>query len=759
MTIRRAFVFGLLAIGTPCSADVKSSDVLTLVRQGDFAGARLTLKQNPNLDARDRHILGLLDIAVGNPRAAEQDFTQEIELAPPPAATGLEEITFPGSPLYESLRKQKASVALGAGKAAALNNRAAARFLQGKLEEAIQDADEAAVVQGDWGTPWANGALILMELNRLPRAEASIRKAIELGERNARTFTTLAEIELRSGRMDRVKDDLDEALQRDPSYPFALLAKARFLRAQGKSRESERSFSQALSNGPIVSVESRFEPAAGEGLGLGGNATESHLKLFHHGLPNNRFGYRLLGQTDRQQVEGRSNGYQQADLGEMAVSGPFGTFWAAYHASSGGRPGATESIVGVTPRPDARFSFRQTNAAWQTRKAMSRAADVSFHVGYRTADVVVKPDSATPSFKPIHDEQWLGETRVDPKHGRRSETSVGFAYSDTMRSREGGSPIEPVEQVLPNGKTSQLTSYVVHRRPLTGPIELVLGGVYGGTTSYLRFQPVAQLGVKVSESRSVRLSVTPRINDAVSNFIPLDILADEPQTNLIDRRLQTTDAFNRNPTLQGTRSRLLDFELGFGPDSEQSGAPETVLFHRRLNNLNTQGADPRLATSLLLTPVGAGEATGIAERIRLDISNRWHVRLWASYQESRSTIDTPTFAAGPYPAQVPMDPGGIPNFPRFQGSLRFDWTNRDWNFGLEVQHIGSRQQAFTVNPGSGNVTYLTTASPATALNLFLNHRAGRNLAFTLGIFNLTKANFYAGYPGSTTGVFGYEYHF
>src|SRR5205085_739583 len=97
-------------------------------------------------------------------------------------------------------------------------------------------------------------------------------------------------------------------------------------------------------------------------------------------------------------------------FGEAAVAGRFGTFYAAHLFSAGGRPGATTPIVGITPQPDARYSFRQTNAAWQIRKSLADTAAMSLLVGYRKADVEMKLSPSTPSFRPLRDEQWIGET-------------------------------------------------------------------------------------------------------------------------------------------------------------------------------------------------------------------------------------------------------------------------------------------------------------------------------------------------------------
>jgi tetratricopeptide (TPR) repeat protein len=754
------FVVLLFLCALPaCAQDLSAA--LDAVRSGDLARAAVTARAEAarSNDPRAWHILGVIRIAGAEPAAAEEAFTRAIELGGTAQPTGLEEVVAPGSVLYERLRRQKTSVALSAGPAAARNNRAAARYLQGRYAEALEDADVAAVSQSDWGVPWANAALILLELNRLERAEASAKTAIRLGETGARVYTTLGEIDLALRRMDRAEESLREALQKDPDYPFALLAGGRRLRALGKAREAERSFTQALSFGPLVAVDSRFERAGGQGHLLLGSHDTFNLRALHVGLPSQRLGYRVAVQTDRGQLEGRENAYQQSDFGELTLSAPLGTFVLDYRFNQGGRPGAVTPVAGVTPQPQAWYDFRQLIAAWQVQKALAPNLDMLLHTGFRRNDVRARLAPGTPIYSPIQDSQGIGEMRFDLRHGRGLETTLGAAISLTDRERNGATPVEPLEQVLPAGRTTQLTAYLLHRRPLVDRVDVILGGVLARNGDWMKLQPVAQFALKVTADRSIRFSITPRVNDAVSNLLPVGVWADPPQENPIDRRFESITDANRDPTLPGARSRFLDFELRFGPEAEQSGVPELTLFHRKINDVNTHAADPRLAPALLLTPVTLGQAAGVESRIRLDLTRNVALRLWGRVQETTARMGTPTFALSTYPTQNPAGIGGIPNFPRFQASARLDWFVSGWLVGLEAHHVGTRPRAVTITQNNQAVTYVGEAPATTGIHLLFRRRAGQAVNYTLGIYNLAKASFYPGYPGDTTAVLGAEYRY
>ncbi len=698
--------------------------------------------------AIDWHILGVRQLAKGDPRAAEQSFTHELELATEGAKlTGLETGT--------KLPALKTEIALSSGKAAAYNNRGVARFLLGRFKESLEDFDQAAVLDGQWGVPWVNGAIANLELGQLDQSEKSARMAISLGEKSARVYTVLAEIELKSGLAQRAEDDVKQALDLDPTYPYALLARAEIKQRQGRSREFERSLVQALAGGAPVAADSQLTPSTGKGNALGGSFQESHIKLSQHGFSASGTGFRLNFQDDRQNIEGRSNADQQLTFGELVYSSGLGTIYTTHRSSGGGRPGATTSLVGITPKPGARFDLRDTQALYLKVIPLSAKSNLWLHGSYRDTSVSEHLDTDSSSFYPLRDHQILGEMRLDFD----TRTSVGYATTQIDRTGLGGTPIEPAEQLLPVGRTKAWTAYGLHTVSLGKKIDLTLGAMAGGAAGTAQVQPVADLAFKISPQHAIHMRVTPRINNAVSNLVPLDSLAENAQANLVDRQDWTTCVFGRYSTLDGPRTRALDFELSFAEVDEAKQKFETVLFHRSMRDINAEGADPRVATALQFTPITDGEATGIEQRARYDLGGNFTFRVTGTLQSSRATFTNTTYDATAYPtlSQIPVNE--MPNFPRLQGTMRLDYASGPWFGGLELNYVGIRKTSLPGTSGGQDVSYVQTSPASAGVHLVLNRRLSQNSSFTLMVFNIGKAHFYPGYPGTTTGVFSYDYKF
>jgi tetratricopeptide (TPR) repeat protein len=705
------------------------------------------------------HVLGVYEVAAGHADKAEEAFSKEVDVADKNLPTGLEETTVPGSKLYEALNLQKTAISLTSGKAAALNNRAAARYLLGHYAESMSDLDQAATTEPNWGVPWVNGALANVELGNYEQAERSARMAISLGEKSYRVYTTLAEIEIHSGLAERANDDLRVALQDDPEYPFALLVASQIRQRQGRGRESERALIQALKSGPTVATDSRFISRAGDGNAIGGGVGESHVRLFQVGLQPGRQGYRFSLQDDRQNVEARSNADQKLTFADLVYSGDIGTIYLTHRMSGGGRPGAVDSVVGIAPNPEARFGFSQTQALFLKTFSLSDRAELWLHGTYRASDVSLKTTTAGSWNYPLRDQQLLAETRLDLQHGSGRQTTLGVALSQLKRRGSGRRPIEPAEQVMPFGTTTAWTAYALHTMPIIGSVDLTFGAMAGGAAGNDQIQPVLDLGFKTGGQRAIHFRITPRFNDSVSNLVPFDLVADTPQKALVDRQDWTTCLYDRYAAISGVRTKLINFELSLNDNENAHLRTETVLFHRDMSDINVQGADPRVATNLLFTPVSSGKALGLEERVRIDLRQGLALRLVGTAQTTTAHLTNPTYDASAYPSLNPVALNEMPNFPRLQGTARLEYSSGEWFGGFEFNYVGNRKAVLPGTSSGNDITYVVRAPATAGVHFFLNRKIGRYANATFMLFNLGRANFYPGYPGATTGVLGIEYKF
>ncbi|MEA2554133.1 MAG: hypothetical protein QOJ65_2309 [Fimbriimonadaceae bacterium] len=732
-------------------------DSLAQVNSGNLKAARKSLQALTAAEPKSAtawHMLGVVELALSDATAAEKAFTGEIEAGPGKTTpTGLN-----GTALTRGLRLLKAAIALDAGEAEAYNNRGAARMLLGRTDDATADTDRAATLRSDWGMPWVNGAQLALEADKPELAEKDLRLAMNLGEKTPLAFALLAESQFKLGRIERADDALKDAFDRDPSHPYALMLKAQMDTSRGRLREAERALAQALSAGPQVAVDSKLVRRAGEGSGLAGNPREGHLNLLDRSFHGLGSATRFQAYFNRQIVEGRSNGSQQSGVFELTHSSGLGALHGLHVNASGGRPGAESTVVNLSPSPNARHRFTQTQAMWLKPFTFGGNGTLWLHSSYRTADLHVKTSSTDPMQETLKDSEWLGEFRYDVNLTATSLLQIGGTHATLRRSGAGPRPIQPNEQVLGNGTTRVWTAYAINRRPLFGPVDLTWGAMAGGAAGSRQFQPLIDLGLRRGNGGAIHLRVTPRFNDSVSNLIPLDAVAENPQDNPIDRNLFTTTNFNRNPTLEGAKSKMIDIELQITGDQTVNTRTETILFHRKLNDVNSQGADPRLATTLILTPVREGEASGIEQRYTRSLTDALTLRLLGRLQETRADFVNPTYDVDKYPTLVPKT-GDMPNFPKFQAIASLDYARGPWNASLVGVYFGERTAAVTRLVNNAPSTFLRKAKAGANAHVLIQRKMSRQSTATLNIFNIGRANFYPGYPGDTTFVLGMDYRY
>ncbi len=721
----------------------------------------LGAKSLDQLSPMELHLRGVSEILDGKAKQAEATFSKAISLesANPNTLSGLEEISAADTAFGRALQLVKPVIGLSAGAASAQNNRGVSRFLQGNFMGALEDFDKAAVMLSEWGVPWTNGSMALLQKGDLVRAIDGAKRALDLKEQTPQAYVALAEAELAANQFDRAGDDIQKALSLNPNNPYALLAQAKLSSKTGNSREAERAIAQALSFGPFVTVDSDFSPASGRGTGLSGQFVDEHIRLFHHGLSSKDFAYRALALFDRLKVEGRSRGLQTSTYLEGAISSPIGSIYGSYRDVYGGRPGLTGSETGLDPTPSGWFDFEQMVLLWQKRFDLDPKSNLTLHAGYRDTRIRGRLSSSESKKTPLTDEQWLLEARWDRMLTNSLQLSVGGSMSEIKRGGVGGTPTEPAEQIFSQGKTRLATVYANGLVPLTNAADLLVGAIGTSVNGDFVIQPIGEVRLKLAGGQALKLNVKNRSNESIGNLVPLTLVPNIPQRNAIDRKVDGTQAFNSSPTLLEDKGRHRDYELAVEIRLPRDVRIEGFVFYRDLKDFRTSSSDPRQAPDMILTPLSKGRAGGIGTKMRFPLSQMFVLRLNGAFQSSWCDYRTPTFKASDYPLQTPTSNRELPNFANFQGSAIMDWIHRGTTLSLEVQYIGERRRAVTVPTLTGDVTYLSDSRPTTGIHVHAKHLVGRNLALNVSLYNLTQTGFYPGYGGGTTAVIGFDYRF
>jgi len=648
-----------------------------------------------------------------------------------------------------SLQRLKPVFMLESGMSAARNNRGVVRFLMGNYKGAQEDLDFAAVASPETPVPWINATLVLLAQTRTQQAEKSGQGALLRGADNARARAVMAEVNLALGRVSLAREDAERAVRLSAEDPYALLVQAHALRASGRNKEADRSLLQSLSLEPRAAVGSPLAPVTGTINGLGGNASEQHGAVVASG-PSFRFqGHRL-----QQDVEGRSAAGQTDEYLEGTFGSPEGGWagFAAYHRSAGGRPGATSAQAGVTPSGQAQFRLDQ-----QKLSLVRRDRNLAWHVGFIDDAVVLQQTPGSATVWPIQDQRVIAEGRWSSRN-----VHAGVSWSQNRRQQQGSglsfytnSPVEPAEQILPGGRWAQSVAWAFGNQELNKHISVTGGPVAVQTRRALVVTPFLDVAIKGLTSRPSHFLIRPRVAEAGGDFFPEAARGATPQENTIDRHEETGQAINRTPVLAGPEGRIVESSFSL-PQRHGKLELETTAFHRRMDGIFTQAADPRVATGLVLTPIAHAEATGIDQQVRWRLMPGLIGRVQVRYQEAYGRVETLTQAGNTRNAPT----RGLSNFPRWQGSARLDTTQGPWSVGSELQVVGKRPVWQTVTGFSApTVTFLSQAKETVGVNLFVKRDISHVGVFSLSVFNLTAASFYPGYPGTVTGVTGFAWRF
>ena len=171
-----------------------------------------------------------------------------------------------------------------------------------------------------------------------------------------------------------------------------------------------------------------------------------------------------------------------------------------------------------------------------------------------------------------------------------------------------------------------------------------------------------------------------------------------------------------------------------------------------------QGGDPRVANVLILTPLTSATINGVTERATLT-SGRWTTSAFMTLQSSSAGTTFQVFDAGAYPLKVPFASSDAPNVPNVQAGWSVDFRTDRAAVGVVMSYVGRRIHAVTSTSSGTPLTFFETADPALGLSVLAGAHINSRLCASLSIFNLTRTNFYPGYPGGTTFNIGFSFRF
>ncbi len=703
----------------------------------------------------ERQEAALRALASGNPREALQIY-DSILAKLGSKAEPLRAVAEDRS-VMRKLNALKFATLAESGKGAALLNRSAAYLMIGQPEKALADLDQAAVLLGDRPEPWINGLLAGSALDRFAQVVSNAKELQRLGLESPRVLVARAEAALLDRKFDQCRDLLDQAERQSPDFPSALVLRAKLEQTLGRSRESERALAKALLAGPSVVGESRFQSTTGAGYGFGGGVGSVHSKLSHTAATQDGSIFRFNALTDRIRVENRAEAYQWRNFFEGVYAGDLGAVYWDYRENAGGRPGASQAIAGVNPEPTARFRL-YTNLGMYAKNFELGRSELGLLVKYRNAEMLNRPNATAAWDNSLADRQINVEARWQWEDGSKRRWLVGGSSVQLNRSGSGVNSFDPGETVLGFGTTRLWSAYVAREFSIGKAGSGTIGALAGGLSTGTQVQPVVDL--QFGTRKPIRFGIRPRFNNPGNDLLPNAFLAPLPVENGIDRHDRQPQDFNVDPLVQSRDTQLVDTTLSFQTIEGQRVRGKTTIFHRSLRSALLQGADPRAATALRLTPIQNGEAIGIEQDAEWNVATDLGARVKFAFQSTKGGPNTPVFSLDDFPTQVGVTQNRLPNFPLFQAAAEFDWSPGDTVLTASINYVGARPRAFSRTQTSGElVTYVGDAPGALGIHLFGRHKFSASTLLSFGLYNLTKARFYEGYPAATTGYLGFEYRY
>lgn len=650
------------------------------VAQGDLSEGMREAELALSLDPRQAsawQLIGMISLTQNNLKRAEKAFAQALELQPKlvTAQTGQGMVMARQGRLGRALKAQEGAVSLDPDQAAAHNNLGSVYLQKGRLAEAKAEFGRALELQPDWGLVHANLALAHLEGNEFAQAVHEGELAVKLGDRSARTYTTLGRVYLEQNRVNKAWAALRQALENDSDYALARLHLAEVYFRLGRSQDAQRESLKAITLQPSAIVDNRayarteVTAAAGDGVygqvrtsGRGDDGqTSYHIAADHEEGDWDR----ARTHFDSQTVVGIVGQQASADRTSSLL---FSADW-----DSRPRPGrALAGGAASDPNYTSRFDGQEIN--YLTRSAISDTADFTFKAGYRNATQHEgNPDAGLADLKPfrrlrLSAQGPLLEMRLDKRYGRGSDLVGGVSFAQERWSSSGvlavagADPLLPTLQSFDNPFDRDLATAYLEYQWLLDPQTRILAGGRVAMSDDTRpvFRPKVSVRRRVSENGTLVLLTRPVLADDVSEVSPVEPWASRPFMSPFD-------------LARGGYSQSYELQYELQPAGSLLRA---TLFHRDLRNLLVDLQNP--AWSAGVAPVVLGSASTDGAEVEVE---RWLGRdlsggVWVRYTNSENDD-----AAG---REVPYQP-------KLAAQARLDYLNPEgWRMSLVWQHIGKR---------------------------------------------------------------------
>jgi hypothetical protein len=485
----------------------------------------------------------------------------------------------------------------------------------------------------------------------------------------------------------------------------------------------------------------------------------------------------------RQKVEGNAHAKQENIVGNLVWgSAKRGVFVGSFRRESGGRPGTPSLSL------DYGYGLQRASFAAQKNNIAVLGGKMTVQVAYRNNSVTLQPRPLA-SVTPIRDKQLGAEIQLTRKNWlagaawSRVERVTDFALPHYLLA----TPLEPLEQVTPDGTTEQGLLYALQKRSLSPFVTLTAGPVYAsyrtassvqtGSThdSTHQLQLMGDLALRLTDKKTLHLRTTPHLVTGASDLFPAAI-ATPLQENPATAGRQTVNGFNHDPYLPSAKGRSLLHEVVLG-ETKKALHLNTRLFQNQIFQYFAQSADPRLSPlfavtrqtstnnapqkTFVATPIASGKITGMEQQVRWEVSPRSTLNFSATYQQTKTNL-----LAQNTNGELTRVVSHLPYIPQWQGTFGADWRHANVTLSLEGFYLGERstitttQSELPARVGTFTVREIKAGKlkSATGANIHVRYAMGRQ-TLQFSTYNLGGVQFYPGNPTKTAYSIGFNMPF
>lgn len=763
---------GLTARADTPSASADSFDsVAAALNRSDLKAALISARKNADdnpSDAVAQQVRGVLEIANGDPKAAQEAFDNAVQQgdALDPTPTGLEKFDWNGSALHTALNRQKVSIALDAGGASAYNNRAAMEIIRGHIEDAMSDLDEARRRRKNWPVPDANGAVAWLQSNSPRKAKQIANRALSYGGSSAKVYTILAVAQMRQQLWKDADQSFKRAEDYDKDFPYELYERSIWYDSQGDVRDEQRALFQAMAIDPAISDEDQYQSLNKYDAG-GGSQQTDHEHSFELGHFSSS-AFQTDNERDRSLVEDRSNSYQRRDYSQTMLGFGHGDkqtgLYINFLNDNGGRPGGLDQFV----IPDATYGYRHANLSLFQNFELGAGRKFMLETSWRHSGIDEQSSPTALVFHPLSDYQLGLEGRYEAPIFKKSNLSFGYSWMQTSR-RIGlppagdplagptyTSPVEPNDQILQDGKSNLSTVYALTQQPASKKVDTSYGPVAAANGHSVFVLPYVNVHMASSPHVSYRLAALPRIMNANADLLPVWTLSSPIAGSEETQNESGTADYDQYPFIPGADGRVISLELSQSQLLRNTSYLTTTIFHRVFNDIDFLSQDPNVSPTLLLTHVPYGTTTGVTIDYTQPLPGGLNIQLEGTLQGSKGTL--------PLPGAPPINT--LPEVPTTNVLGGVGYEQGTWEVTVHTIHIGSRTsvEQSPLPTGIGAICGLcnyqvTTVAPMTIVNVTVTHHLpnGQDIVFIMEPLN--SAGYYVNYPKKPFFSVGYNYRY